>query len=136
MSRTTRPRAAGPFSCIGRAHDAELRVVETVDHEETVEVDDTRVLWRLGPVGQDASVVELRTDGFHAWSSAGSVAGSYSLFGGRALAGTLQHVGREVRERRRDVVSLDGEERAVVRQWFRGSKRLGVEHGVLRFEAR
>jgi hypothetical protein len=35
---------------------------------------------------------------------------------------------------RREVTSHDGSVKAVVNNWYRGGERVGVEHGILRFE--
>jgi hypothetical protein len=96
----------------------------------------------LEKVGEEAyeetvepAMIALTTDGFTAWSSTGPMAGSYSLFGGRALSGTFQRVRDELRVWRREVVSLDGTKKIVVHNWYRGGVRVGVQYGVLEFTA-
>jgi hypothetical protein len=89
-----------------------------------------------GGFAPEPAAIALATDGFTAWSSAGAMAGSYSLFGGRALSGAFQRVRDELRVWRREVVSHDGSQKAVVHNWYRGGVRVGVQHGVLAFEAR
>lgn len=80
---------------------------------------------------------ELTTDGFSAWTRKGSpVAGSYTLFGGRASSGQLHRLDTKLRVWRREVVSHDGAVKAVVNNWYRGGERVGVEHGILHFEPR
>ena len=78
----------------------------------------------------------LTTDGFTAWSSSGPMAGSYSLYGGRALSGAFQRVKEELRVWRREVISHDGARKAVVHNWYRGGVRVGVAYGVLTFTDR
>lgn len=94
------------------------------------------VALRGGAFGDDPTGMSLRTDGRAAWSEAGPVVGSYALFGGRALVGTFHRVGAELSVHRREVVSQDGTQKAVVQVVRRGGHRLGVQHGVLAFEAR
>ncbi len=109
------------------------------DYEETVEtVDATRLRVRVagGGFAPEPARIDLTTDGWSAWSSAGAMVGSYHLVGGRALAGTFHRVGDELRVWRREVVSHDGTTKAVVHNWYRGGARVGVQHGVLKLEAR
>jgi hypothetical protein len=63
------------------------------------------------------------------------MAGSYSLFGGRAAVSHLHVLDSGLRAWCRDVVSHDGERRAFVRHWYRGGERVSIEHGVLQFVA-
>ena len=86
-----------------------------------------------GGFAPEPATVPLLTDGFTAWSKGGSMAGRYSLFGGRALSGTFQCVREELRVWRREVVSHDGTRKAVVHNWYRGGVRVGVQYGVLAF---
>ena len=78
--------------------------------------------------------LRLRTDGFLAHSAAGPLVGSYSLSGGRALAGVFHAPAQARRIWRREVASSDGTLKAVVHIVYRGGVRVGVQHGVLRFE--
>lgn len=89
-----------------------------------------------GGFAPEPATIALATDGFTAWSSHGPMAGSYSLFGGRALSGTFQRTRDELRVWRREVASHDGSKKVVVHNWYRGGVRVGVQHGVLEFEAR
>ena len=58
--------------------------------------------------------------------------GSESLWGGRALSGSLLfNVG--LRLWRREVARLDGSCKGVLHTWYRGGTRLGAAHGVLHF---
>lgn len=88
-----------------------------------------------GGLAPEPAMIALTTDGFTAWSSTGPMAGSYSLFGGRAMSGTFQRVRDELRVWRREVVSLDGTKKVVVHNWYRGGVRVGVQYGVLDFTA-
>lgn len=112
---------AGEVTC-----DEEVRVVPGGVAEQL----------RGGALAPEPTELLLRSDGFAAWTGAGAVVGSYMLAGGRALAGSFHRVDRELRVVRREVVSHDGTCKAVVRDLHRGGRRIGVEHGVLRFEAR
>jgi hypothetical protein len=86
-----------------------------------------------GGFAPEPATMTLCTDGFAAWSSSGPLAGSYSLFGGRALSGTFQRVRDELRVWRREVISHDGLQKAVIHNWYRGGVRVGVQYGVLAF---
>jgi len=79
--------------------------------------------------------IALKTNKWQAWSEAGAVVGSYSLSGGRALSGQFHHLDQELRQWRREVVSHDGTMKAAVHIWYRGGQRVGVQFGVLNFEA-
>lgn len=107
----------------------------TCDEELRVAPAGLEVQLRGGALAPEPTTLALRTDGFAAWSGSGAVVGSYLLAGGRALAGTFHRVDRELRVVRREVVSHDGALKAVVHDLYRGGRRIGVQHGVLRFEA-
>src|SRR5689334_17268346 len=83
-----------------------LEKVGEEPYEETIEPSRTgsaltvRVAGGLAP---EPATIALTTDGFTAWSSSGPMAGSYSLYGGRALSGTFQRVRDELRVWRREV---------------------------------
>lgn len=77
----------------------------------------------------------LVTDGWQAWTPAGSVVGSYSLSGGRALSGDFHYLAHGLRVWRREVVTHDGARKAVVQHWYRGGARIGSQFGVLEFTA-
>jgi len=83
---------------------------------------------------QDVSST-LNTNQWQAWSDFGELVGSYSLYGGRALAGSFHHLPSELRVWRREVVSADGAYKALVNIWYRAEERLGMEWGLLRFRA-
>lgn len=77
--------------------------------------------------------IDLRTNGWLAWSQAGEVVGSYSLSGGRALSGEFHHLAQRLRVWRREVISHDGTAKAVVHNWYEGGQRVGVQFGILNF---
>jgi hypothetical protein len=77
---------------------------------------------------------DLTTNGYLAWTPPNApVAGSYNLSGGRALSGHFHHLEKSLRVWRREVVSLDGTQKAVVHHWYRGGERVGMQFGVLGF---
>lgn len=79
---------------------------------------------------------QLRSNGWEAWTlGGGDVAGSVSLSGGRAMSGVFHHLPVSLRVWTREVVAHDGSQKAVVRIWYRGGERVGVEFGVLTFAA-
>lgn len=74
------------------------------------------------------------TDGSSAWLPAGGAAvGSFSLFGPRAMAGTVLAVGGGPFVEHREVSTTDGSRKAVCRTTFDGGRRTGVAHGTLYF---
>ena len=75
----------------------------------------------------------LVTNGRQAWTGSGSVVGSYSLSGGRALSGQFHFLDEQLRLWRREVVSHDGTMKTVLHNWYRGGQRIGVQFGVLGF---
>ncbi|MEJ5224790.1 MAG: hypothetical protein WHV44_10080 [Anaerolineales bacterium] len=78
--------------------------------------------------------VKLTTNGYQAWSEPGEVVGSYNLCGGRALSGHFQHLRPSLRVWRREVVTHEGDQKAVVHLWYRGGQRIGAQFGILTFE--
>ena len=81
----------------------------------------------------DDAVITLRTDGRRHWTGGGDVVGSESVWGGRALAGTLLFGRDRLRLWRREVARRDGSSKGVLHMWYRGGTRVGVAHGVLEF---
>lgn len=76
----------------------------------------------------------FKTNGWQAWTEpGGEVAGSCSLSGGRALHGQFHHLQAQLRAWRREVVAHDGSRKAVLRMWYRGGERIGIEYGILEF---
>lgn len=129
---------SGTLELLGAGGD----VVGTADYSERVEAageagatgDGRRLSVALASTGftGDAAFT-LHTDGRQRWTPGGSVVGSESLWGGRALAGTLL-LGRDgLRLWRREVARRDGSSKGVLHMWYRGGTRVGVAHGVLEF---
>jgi hypothetical protein len=115
--------------------DGALQAKGRADYEERLETKGDGLLLRVagGGLSPEPANLELKTDGWQAWSGSGAMVGSYTLFGGRASAGTFHRVGDELRIWRREVVSHDGATKAVVQNFYRGGVRVGVQHGLLRF---
>ncbi len=122
--------------------DAGGDVRGTADYTERVEVagdagatgDGGRLAVALAGTGfAGDSTISLCSDGRQHWTGGGSVVGSQSLWGGRALAGTLLFVGDRLRLWRREVARRDGSCKGVLHMWYRGGTRVGVAHGVLEF---
>jgi hypothetical protein len=81
--------------------------------------------------------VTLKTNGWQAWSTPEQpVAGSCSLYGGRAASGNFHLLAEGLCAWRREVVTHDGTQKAMVRFWYRGGERVAMEFGVLRFDQR
>lgn len=89
-----------------------------------------------GGFAEDTFHFSLFTNNWQAWTPAGNTVGSYSLSGGRALSGHFHHLEKSLRVWRREVVSHDGTQKAVVQHWYRGSERVAIQFGVLRFAKR
>ena len=83
----------------------------------------------------EAESTRLNSNNWEAWSEAGNLVGSYSMSGGRALSGTFHYLKEQLQVWRREVVSHDGRQKAVLHTWYRGGIRIGVQFGVLDFEA-
>ena len=86
-----------------------------------------------GGFAEDVFHFPLITNHWQAWTPAGNTVGSYSLSGGRALSGNFHHLEKSLRVWRREVVSHDGTQKAVVHHWYRGGERVGTQFGVLQF---
>jgi hypothetical protein len=79
--------------------------------------------------------VQLYSDGWQAWTPPGDVAGSYSLYGGRALSGSFHHLATRHRVWRREVADMTGATKVVLNTWYLGHQLVGYEYGVLTYEA-
>lgn len=117
--------------------DEALAPQESTRYSETVAstTEGLHVAWRGAAFAPGDYALDLRTNGRQAWSAPGDAVGSYSLSGGRALAGQIHLLDRSLRVWRREVVSHDGQRKAVLHTWYRGGARVGVQFGVLDFEA-
>lgn len=76
----------------------------------------------------------MTTNDWQAWSEPGDVVGTYNLAGGRALSGHLHYVGAERRVWRREVITSDGNHKAILHFIYHGDKRVGVHYGMLTFK--
>jgi hypothetical protein len=119
-----------------RVTDGALGAADELPLEQTVTREGDRIAIRTvgGRFAPEPYRCLLRSDGWHAWTTDGPVAGSYSLSGGRAASGQLHYLADELRVWRREVVSHDGALKAVVDNWYRGGRRVGTQHGFLTFE--
>jgi hypothetical protein len=92
---------------------------------------------RMGGMS-NLSTVSLISDGWHAWTPydepTQEVVGSASIYGGRAMSGQFHHRTGQMRVWRRQVITHDGAQKAVLNVWYAGGRRIGVEYGVLEFE--
>lgn len=78
--------------------------------------------------------VHLHTNQWESWTGAARVVGSFSMAGGRAQSGQFHHLDHGLRVWKREVVSADGAHKFMLHVFFRGSRRVGVQYGLLRFE--
>lgn len=74
----------------------------------------------------------VTTNQWQGWTELGDFVGSYSVYGGRALAGQFHHLPAELRVFRREVLSADGQHKALVNIWYSGEQRIGLEWGWLK----
>ncbi len=122
----------------GTLHTSGPQLGELVDHayEQTLREREGSLVLRSvgGRFAPEPHEVALTTSGWHAWTTGGPIAGSYSISGGRASSGQLHYLAEELRVWRREVVSHDGAIKAVVENWYRGGERIGTQHGMLQFE--
>ena len=79
------------------------------------------------------AALALSSDGRRRWTGGGTVVGSESVWGGRALSGNLLFGADGLRLWRREVARRDGTCKGVLHCWYRGGSRVGVAHGVLEF---
>jgi hypothetical protein len=78
--------------------------------------------------------IVLTTNDWQAWTTSDQpLAGSYSLYGGRAASGQFHLLDENLRTWRREVVTHDGTQKALVRFWYRGGERVAIEFGVLAY---
>src|SRR5690606_36582027 len=99
-------------------------------YNETIAPDGTVTL-SGGAFDPTPRQLHLISNYWQTWTTADSeVVGSYSLSGGRALSGSFYHRETHLRCWRREVVTLDGQRKAVVQQWYAGGQRVGSQFGV------
>lgn len=116
--------------------DETLTQQGSVDCVETVRPDGDEIHITATGTSFDPQplALTLKSNGFQAWSGPGDVVGSLNLSGGRASSGHFHHLGTHLRAWRREVVAHNGDLKAVVTLWYRGSQRVGAQFGVLAFE--
>lgn len=119
--------------------DGECASLAKTEATETVSPIEGGVqITRLGGMSNH-STVNLKCDGWHAWTSYSDptpdVVGSASLYGGRAMSGQFHHRTGQMRVWRRQVITHDGTQKAVLNVWYAGGRRIGIEYGVLEFES-
>lgn len=114
--------------------DGQNRLVETSQFEQYIEADDNKVVLQVTGGGLVTSpyTVEFETNNWQAWTGSGDIVGSYNLAGGRALSGQIHHLNDERRVWIREVVSADGQTKAILHVAFRGGERVGTQYGLLR----
>ena len=119
------------------SRDAQLKFIRDDEFTEKVEqtADGLSFQQSAGHFHDRSASYSVKTNGWQGWTPAGDVVGSYSLCGGRALVGSFHYMQDNTRLWRREVVSNDGLCKAVFHTWFKGGARIGVQHGMLEFEA-
>lgn len=76
----------------------------------------------------------LQTNDWQAWTGAGDIVGSYSLSGGRALSGDFHHLEDSIRVWKREVITGDGNKKAILHVFYRGGERIGLQYGLLSYK--
>ncbi len=116
--------------------DGDLEKMAPGQYEEVVEQDGRILNVHIAGAAfsSEPASMTLKTNGWEAWSEPGTLVGSYSLSGGRALTGHFHFLREQLRVWRREVVSHDGQRKAVLHTWYRGGVRVGVQFGVLNYE--
>lgn len=103
------------------------------ESEETITTEDGALCWQFAsPLLPEAQRVSLHTNGWQAWTQRGALVGSLNQCGGRATSGYFYHMDG-LRVWRREVISLDGNNKALLQLWYRGSQRVATAYGVLAF---
>ncbi|MFQ3633340.1 hypothetical protein [Roseiflexus sp.] len=117
-----------------RDHTRQLLGTVAVSEQIVPTQDGLRMEWRGGSFVTGAIASELRSNGYLAWSIPDqALAGSYSLSGGRARSGYWHVLDSGLRCWLREVVAHDGTIKALLRYWYRGGERIGIEYGFLSF---
>jgi len=125
---------SGTWSGAVRTFDGQLRCLGDRPFEERVVNEDDRVRWSLrGSLAPDDLKASFHTDGWLSWSELGGTVGSFALYGGRALSGSLHHISSGLRVCRREICTSDGTTKAILHTWYRGGLRVGVQQGFLTF---
>lgn len=117
------------------ALDGELNPLPSAVYSEEVQEAGGKLtaVYTAPPFAPTPHTTTLHTNQYEAWSDPGTLVGSYSLSGGRALSGQFHYLNHQLRLWRREVASHDGTCKAVVHMWYRGGVRVGVAFGVLDF---
>ena len=116
--------------------DGDLQELPSTDYREEVQVAGGKLQATVSGTAFDPNPgkMNLTTNQWQAWTAQDDeIAGSYSLSGGRALSGNFHHLTQNLRVWRREIVSHDGKQKAVLHIWYRGGVRIGVQFGVLAF---
>lgn len=127
---------AGVWRGMLTARNQSRQLIGTSEVVEQIEplADGLRMSWRGGMVHPELVSCHLRTDGYLAWSLPDqTLAGSYSLSGGRARSGHVHILANGLRCWLREVTTHDGSAKAVLRYWYRGGERISIEYGFLSF---
>lgn len=130
---------SGRWSGLMNCHDRHGEPSGLFDYAEVVTAngDDWGLATSGDNVGPEWSC-GVECDGCSVWTPTGQLrpnqmAGSGTLYGGRALSGQFHLHEEGLRLWRREVASGDGTRKAVLHMWYRGEQRVGTAHGTLAF---
>ena len=123
---------SGALHLIDAAGD-DLGATGYVERVEATEGERTLAVSVAGTGFAGDAAFAFSSDGHRHWTGGGAVVGSESLWGGRAVAGTLLFGDDGLRLWRREVARRDGSCKGVLHCWYRGGSRVGVAHGTLDF---
>ena len=125
---------SGTWTGTVKSFDGNLQPRGEVAIEERISPRENGLDWSLrGSLAPDDLKVSFNTDQWMGWSDFGDTVGSYSLYGGRALAGNLNQIASGLRVWRREVCTNDGLIKAIMHIWYRGGQRIGAQQGFLNF---
>lgn len=116
--------------------DGEGNFGKTTSYTQVFEADDSnnvKLHVEGGGLVSEPYGISWQSNGWQAWTGAGSIVGSYSITGGRAISGQFHHLDDECRVWIREVVTGDGSKKAILHVFYRGGERVGIQFGLLNF---
>lgn len=125
---------SGTWSGQVRTFDGDLKSTGERDFEELISQTEKGLDWSLrGSLAPDDLKASFQSDDWSAWSDFGDTVGSFTMYGGRALSGTLNNISSGLRVWRREICTSDGLTKAILHTWYRGGQRIGAQQGFLNF---
>lgn len=102
-------------------------------YTETIQPAGNQLMWSFNPtLLKETQRLVLSTNRWQAWSERGAMVGSLSQCGGRATSGYFYHESG-LRVWRREVIRMDGTQKAIMHLWYQGSQCIAREYAMLDF---